>query len=131
MIKWVSAFSWELPQTILGILGLLFFFISRKAQKISIEGDKVIIYMTFTSWNHSSDSMGHFVFFNVENYSKYIRRHEFGHSVQSMYFGWLYLFAIIIPSLYGWILCKIGKRSWNTYYKYYPENWANSLGGNK
>jgi hypothetical protein len=48
--------------------------------------------------------------------------HEYGHSRQSRYFGWLYLLVIGLPSV-----CNVfsGAR----YYTVYPENWANKLGG--
>lgn len=131
IIKLISMFTWELPQTIVGFLMFCYFILSGKARKVYLEDTKVIVNMTFTSWNHSSDSMGHFVFFNVDNYDLYIQRHEFGHSVQSYIVGWLYLPVITLPSLYGWVLCKIGVRQWKDYYTHFPENWANKLGGNK
>lgn len=130
VLKWISMFTWELPQTLIGFLMFLYFIASGKSRRIYVSNNKIIVEMTFTSWNHSSDSMGHFVFFNVDNYSKYIRRHEFGHSTQSYILGWLYLPLITITSLYGWCLCKASIRSWTDYYKHFPENWANKLGGN-
>lgn len=130
-LKYISMFTWELPQTTFGFLMFLYFIITRKARKIYIKDQKIITEMTFTSWNHSSDSMGHFIFFNVDNYNPYVYKHEFGHSKQSYYLGILYLIVITIPSLYGWMLCKINVRAWADYYHHYPENWANRLGGNK
>ena len=59
-----------------------------------------------------------------------VMKHEFGHSVQSFYFGPLYLLIIGIPSIsrYSKIFLKVKKQAWQNYYKGYPENWANTLG---
>lgn len=129
ILKWISMITWELPQTLVGALMWLFFTVTQKASKYYISDQRFITMMTFTSWNHSSDSMGHFIFFNTENYNSYIDLHEAGHSQQSYILGPLYIPLVVIVSLYGWILCKAGIRSWNDYYKHYPENWANKLGG--
>lgn len=131
LLKWISAFTWELPQTFIGALIWMFFIITRKASKHYISDQRFITMMTFTSWDKSSDSFGHFVFFNSDYYTPYIRRHELGHSQQSYILGPLYIPLVTIVSLYGWVLCKVGIRSWNDYYRHYPENWANRLGGNK
>ena len=57
--------------------------------------------------------------------------HEFGHSVQSMLLGLLYLPVIGIPSF---IWCnlppfrKLRKEKGVSYYRFYPESSANFLG---
>ena len=52
-------------------------------------------------------------------------RHEDGHSVQSLILGLLYLPFVGIPSLINYH----SKLSNSEYYKRYPENWADNLGG--
>lgn len=57
--------------------------------------------------------------------------HEWGHTIQSRILGPLYLFIVGIPSfiwacLYG---TKLFPYKRNGYYKVYPENWADKLGG--
>jgi len=59
-------------------------------------------------------------------------KHEFGHSIQSKYFGPVYLLVIGIPSalrvIYSKIYYSFRKREWTKYYRGYPEKWADSLG---
>lgn len=131
LLKWLSAITWELPQTLVGFLMWCYFMISGKGDRSTVKDCRIITMMVFTKWDNSSDSLGHFVFFNKTNYDAYVRRHELGHSLQSYMLGPLYLFIISLPSLFNWCMCTFGKRSWDKYYTYYPENWANKLGGNK
>jgi hypothetical protein len=51
-------------------------------------------------------------------------KHEYGHSVQSRYLGWLYLLVIGLPSLL-WAMFYKG----DDYYKFYTEKNADKLGG--
>jgi hypothetical protein len=59
-------------------------------------------------------------------------RHEYGHSIQSMVLGPLYLLMIGIPSMV-WAGCfkNYRKRSKKSYYWFYTESWADRWGGNK
>ena len=57
-------------------------------------------------------------------------KHEYGHSVQSRYLGWLYLLVVGLPSLLWAIMYGRAIRlSYNGYYKFYTEKWADKLGG--
>lgn len=51
-------------------------------------------------------------------------KHEYGHSIQSRYLGWLYLIVIGLPSLL-WAMFYRGKN----YYSFFTEKWADKLGG--
>ena len=56
-------------------------------------------------------------------------KHEYGHTIQSKYLGWLYLPVIALPSLiwagfFGWYREDNGI----DYYDFYTEKWANKLG---
>ncbi len=57
--------------------------------------------------------------------------HEYGHTVQSLILGPLYLFVIGLPSIV-WMrvapLARWRRRSGTSYYAFYPERWANWLG---
>lgn len=55
--------------------------------------------------------------------------HEHGHSRQSLYLGWSYLILVALPSVVLNLLCRKGYINWKQYYKLYPENWADRLGG--
>ncbi len=60
-------------------------------------------------------------------------KHEYGHTKQSLYFGWLYLLIIGLPSIsmniLSTILYRLGKPKFHSnYYNRWPENWADKLG---
>ena len=60
-------------------------------------------------------------------------KHEYGHTKQSLIFGWLYLLVIGLPSIsmniLSSILFKRGKPKFAlNYYNRWPENWADKLG---
>lgn len=57
-------------------------------------------------------------------------KHEYGHSVQSRYLGWLYLLVVGLPSLlWAMMYGRAIRLSYNGYYKFYTEKWADKLGG--
>jgi hypothetical protein len=59
-------------------------------------------------------------------------KHEFGHCIQSLILGPLFLFVIGLPSLI-WCGCfeKYRQKHNISYYAFYTEKWANKLGGVK
>lgn len=119
---------WELPQNLLGLI----------VKKVS----KATYYTTYEdatvySWNISGGmSLGRYIFvpFKIappssKRVQEFIK-HEYGHTIQSKYLGWLYLIVIGLPSLvwancFAWYWSKEGK----SYYDFYTEKWADKLGG--
>lgn len=97
-----------------------------------------------TEWNvKSSMSLGLFVFITSEPYfakrykgqmsieelSKRLLIHEYGHTIQSLILGPLYLIVIGIPStLWGFIGAKKRKDGQIPYGAFFTEGWANRLG---
>ena len=74
-------------------------------------------------------SLGRYIVVNRYASRKTIM-HEYGHCLQSRRLGWLYLIVIGLPSiiwagLYGWLI----PHSYNGYYRFYTERWADKLGG--
>lgn len=57
------------------------------------------------------------------------KKHEYGHSRQSLYLGPLYLIVVGLPSIIwaGFVYNLVRKEI--SYYDVYPENWADKLGG--
>ena len=123
---------WQLPQNIAGLV----------VKKI-YNGKPYITYkdVNVYTWSRndgSGVSLGEHIFvpfefekknpecFEVQQYIK----HEYGHCVQSKYFGWLYLFVIALPSLI-WAGCfeKYRQRTGKSYYWFPTEKWADKLGG--
>lgn len=131
IINFIKA-TWELPQNALGAA----------VKKIC----KAEIYATYKDatvycWKlYSGMSLGKYIF--VPSY--YMKtppdkmhpsilhtiKHEYGHTVQSKYLGWLYLLVIGAPSLI-WAQCFMRYRAKTkmSYYDFYTEKWADRLGG--
>ena len=99
-----------------------------------------------TEWqDKSSVSVGMFVFvtsqpyfydklkseYTMEELSQRLLVHEYGHTIQSLILGPLYLILIGIPStLWGFLpsLNKKRKTERLSYFSFFTEKWANNLG---
>ncbi len=81
--------------------------------------------------NFGSVSLGTYVFLRPAHWNdENTKRHELGHTKQSLYLGWLYLPVIGIPSLI-WCGCfkEYRKKHNISYYSFYTEKWADKLAG--
>ena len=121
MIKYI----WQLPQNIVGA-------IVKKVKKaapiktLSVKNQTVTVY----AWKHMCGmSLGRYIFVTEEQASMndYVA-HEAGHSIQSLYLGWLYLLVIGLPSVI-WNKCfeKYRQKHNISYYSFYTEKWADKL----
>ena len=107
--------TWGLPQTLVGAVLFAIFFRSRHFRYREAVA---------TRWPLAGGiSLGLFLFVD----SELICYHEYGHSLQSLILGPLYLPLVGLPSL---IWAAIFKRTHpdRPYLSVYPENWAESLG---
>lgn len=129
--------TWGLLQT---LLGAVVFLTNRNAPHFSYHGAIV------TRWNKpSSVSLGLFVFVTAEPYfypklsgqytkdelNRRLLVHEYGHTVQSLILGPLYLIAMGIPSTLWGFLPACAKRRRDrqlSYFSFFTERWANRLG---
>ena len=121
--------TWCLPQTLIG------WFVY---QWVKLKDKECIIDEHIHSWNDyyavitksknfpGGISLGRYVFTNMQD-GMISYRHEFGHSLQSLILGPLYLIIIGLPSslLAANITDAFNKR----YYWFYTEKWADSLMG--
>lgn len=121
-------------------LGLIYFIIYFSNRHYFYHGAVI------TEWNaKSSVSLGMFVFvtrepyfydklknkYTMEELSQQLLVHEYGHTIQSLILGPLYLIIIGIPStLWGFLpRCNIKRRTKGiSYFSFFTEAWANSLG---
>jgi hypothetical protein len=72
---------------------------------------------------------GHYRKMFVDSWKRNYVRHEYGHSVQSLRLGWLYLLVIGIPSLIWAAIYGVAiRKTHNGYYRFYTEKWADKLG---
>ncbi len=129
--------TWGILQTVLGFV----LFLTHLRDKHFFYHGVVV-----TEWQaKSSVSLGGFLFVTHEPYfyeklkdeyakddlSKRLLVHEYGHTVQSAILGPFYLLLMGIPStLWGFSpsCCKMRKEKEISYFSFFTERWANSLG---
>lgn len=131
-------FSWGIVQT---LLGFVVFLLNIKSPHHFFCGCVV------TTWKRKSSlSLGEFIFctddpfcyypakksvFKYEQFYSMYEVHEYGHTVQSLIFGPLYLFVVGISSI-SWAMLpcfvKLRYKKSISYFAVFPENQANSLG---
>lgn len=100
IIYWFLSLTWGSITTIIGFFGFLYFLI-KGSNKIHRNGYSVIIETGGGNWGGLS--LGAFAF--CGNYSQinpvwfnHTRKHEFGHSLQNIILGPLFVFLVAIPS---------------------------------
>jgi len=116
---------WQFPQNFLAfmlcnILGYWSYYAGKYKEK----------YLIYSKIIPSSFSLGDYIFLTV-NAGEFSIKHEYGHSIQSMYLGWFYLILIGVPSVLHNIAIRIARLfnfEWN-YYSFFTERSANELGG--
>lgn len=104
-------YLWQLPQNLLGLLFISFL----KCDMKEVYNLSVIRVCPKLP---GGISLGRYIF--IGRWNEDIVEHEYGHSLQSIALGPLYLFVIGIPSLI-WAATH-GSRD---YYSFYTERWAN------
>jgi hypothetical protein len=116
---------WQFPQSIVAVI--LRFYLSRKGcfPRRYLYRDRTVYY-----WDGSprfAVSLGEYIFtYHLEDQTL---AHEYGHSRQSRRLGPLYLLTVGIVSVFWNLLARTNSYVSRTYYRRWPENWADSLGG--
>ncbi len=131
----VIQYTWGLPQTLLGMI----LFLMNIRRKHYIYHGAIVTEIS----GRGSVSLGMFVFIGTilptdrrvmnripdKEMARRVLVHEYGHTIQSLILGPLYLLVIGIPSVvwcaFTFYLIKYPKWS---YYRFYTERWANFLG---
>jgi hypothetical protein len=144
ILRNISMFTWELPQTIVALGIFVFHFLV--GHKVSLYKNvqklgQVSVYEFGDFEQFGGVSLGKIVFVNskiIANRKDRIVAHEVGHTVQSLILGPLYLLVIGLPSLIHAELTTVdsrrhaaGKSEGNmvkNYYKFFTEAWADKLG---
>ena len=122
-MKWYEIL-WQLPQYILGYLylwinynnimsGFMYngasYFVLRN-QRGSFTFCKDYIFLSKKAW-HNDHTI----------------KHEYGHTIQSKWLGWLYLLVIGLPSII-WAFIHSNFSTGKKYEDFYTEKWASKLG---
>ena len=122
MILKILLFIWQLPQNLCGLFVIPFLFPIEGIRK----NKNGVMFWKVKKMDGAGLSLGQFVFIE-DFYDLGTMRHEYGHAVQSMLLGPLYLLVIGIPSLiHFWIWDK--NKSKKPYSAFYTEKWAEKLG---
>ena len=120
--------TWGLPQNLVGAAFYLWYR-AKGCRHFRYQGAKVVVWPKKTG----SMSMGSFLFMHPTWDPKDLDllAHEYGHTIQSLFFGPFYLLTVGVPSILWAGLPRFkqmrreGRRS---YYSVYPEKQATSLG---
>ena len=115
--------TWGLPQSLAGLAVMAM--VGRKSPHYPFRSAVV------TEWPLNRGlSLGPFIFL-PNRYPRPLLVHEYGHTVQALILGPLYLPVIVLPSL-TWAgvpaLERFRRRHAMSYYRFYTERWANHLG---
>lgn len=133
-MKKTLLYIWQLPQNLLGLLVIK----ATRAElsTLFVNGDQPY-YRSRLDHCSFGVCLGEYIIFGAYTASIIGWKHEAGHRLQSRMLGPLYLLVVGLPSVARNIWDRIAHRSWgvtrraNWYYRGYPENWANRLGGVK
>jgi len=123
--------TWGIVQNIVGLLAFIILTIIKPNRKRFYYHGAIGSHWKFKF----SMGLGMFIFFghhdqNEEKQSG-VLVHEYGHTIQSIILGPLFLFVIGIPScVWAFTPCfvKSRKEGKHTYFDFYPESWANYEG---
>jgi hypothetical protein len=129
-VLFFSAITWELPQNMAGVVLCLI------VRNRILKRDVYYAHMFFAVEGFGI-SLGRFVFYMDfgpagAKQTRMNMAHEYGHSIQSMMLGPMYLPLAGVPSilrsLYSNYHFRKTRQRWKGYFQGYPERWANRLG---
>jgi hypothetical protein len=116
---------WELPQI---LLALMLYAILKKRIIMAVYYEDVKVY--FVKDFPGGISLSFMIFLSeVDLNNLRAVKHEYGHTIQSLYLGWLYLIVVGVPSIIRASIWNRYKLEEEKYYESFPENWADFLGG--
>ena len=120
--KDILLYAWQLPQNLLGLL-----LVKVLKPEESYDFNRARLY--YATRMRGGISLGRYIIVNstVKDYAGRTEWHEYGHSLQSMFLGPLYLIVIGLPSLLWAAVWRPGYG--RSYYEFYTEAWADKLGG--
>jgi hypothetical protein len=128
-LYWLLQFTWGLPQSLCGLLLFLGLLVCGPRRKLCVFHGAAVIHWRFPY----SMALGPFIFFghggtSVETAAAV---HEWGHTVQSVILGPLYLAVVGLPSALWCLLPpfrRLRRTSGVRYTDLYCEKWASRTG---
>ena len=122
---------WQFPQAIGGLILWAWLKASKKLSRVETYRDRTYLIGSGVGFGVS---LGPIVVLD-EKHDKTTWDHEYGHTVQSLYFGPLYLLVVGIPSaVFNNLWDRLFHKKWSYkdrvrwYYSRYPEKFADFLG---
>jgi hypothetical protein len=121
---WLLFITWELPQAILAAALIIIHW--KKITGSQYYKNASILYVKGFP---GGISLGRIILLG-SRYSgnDMSKKHEYGHSRQSLMLGWFYLPLVGLPSILRVLVWSLRKLDPKKYYMGYPEDWANKLG---
>lgn len=122
-LLFILSFIWQLPQSLIGIIMLLFFRVFGYVKLISY---RKLCFIYEAECMSGGISLGNFAIVSPKSAKRpeIIAHEQLGHTWDSKLMGPLYLFIVGIPSLLN---------AWfdftDCYYDFYPERWSNKHAG--
>lgn len=131
IIYTILQWTWGIIQTSVGLLMFLILTVIKPNRTRKYYHGAIVSYWKFPF----SMGCGMFIFFGhhkqEEQYQKEVLVHEYGHTIQSIILGPLFMFVIAIPSCvwaFTPAFAKMRKEGKYSYFDLYCEGWANHLG---
>lgn len=127
-IVWII---WGLPQNLVGFAMATWFKVTKKVHREYFYKDSKVFHVNHPKLG-GAVSLGTYilVFSEYGSTEKELIKHEYGHSIQSKILGPLYLIVIGLPSIiWAGLFDNFRRKHGLSYYWFYPERWANYLGG--
>lgn len=130
VLFYIWQFTYALPQNIFGLVMLAI----QKSKGAESEWYHNALITYIDKKNFGGVSLGMFIFINSKRDGDQrhdTKIHEYGHTVQSLILGPLWLFVIAIPSV---VWCntpyfvKMRREKGVSYYRAYCEGWSNTCG---
>ena len=125
-MKYILLWVWQFPQHLVALVIRAIL----KPETYTIYNSKRIYWVK----HNFGVSLGNYIFLNGK-YNTQTVKHEYGHSIQSEYLGFLYLIVVGIPSaIFNNLWDRLFHKKWPAekriqwYYNRYPEKWADELG---
>ncbi len=116
LIHWI----WCQPQTFIGFIFKLFL------KKYTVDTNLKTVPIIFHGKRWSL-SLGSYLFV-TDSSKERIVNHEYGHYLQNLKLGPLYLLVVGLPSICWYWLSRKNSYIKKTYFERFPENWADKLG---
>lgn len=120
ILRWI----WEFPQCLLGHMLTNFYDVEYKETYNGID--------VYAGDFPGGISLGQYILMSETSYKDKrarTKKHEYGHSIQSLYLGPLYLIVVGLPSILWAGAIHPFVKDEISYYEVYPEKWADQLGG--